>query len=42
MKLIALSICNFFESVGRARAAAHLATHGHYELAKQIMVKTTG
>jgi hypothetical protein len=31
-----LEIC---ESLGRARAATVLARHGHYELAKQMMLK---
>lgn len=30
------ALINFFESVGRARAAAHLANYGHYDLAKKI------
>lgn len=30
------ALINFFESVGRARAAAHLANHGYYDLAKEI------
>ena len=28
----------FFESIGRARAANALATYGHYNLAKEIML----
>jgi len=36
-----ISIFHFFESIGRARAAAHLANHGHYELAKRIFTENS-
>ena len=29
----------FFECIGKARAANHLATLGHYQLAKEIMLR---
>ena len=32
-------IYNFFESIGKARAAGYLATLGHYELARQVMLE---
>lgn len=32
------SIINFFEVIGRARAAANCARLGHYDLAKKIMI----
>ena len=35
------AICDFFESLGRARAAAMLANSGRYELAKQLMLGET-
>jgi len=33
------AIIEFFESIGRARAANALATYGHYNLAKEIMLR---
>jgi hypothetical protein len=33
------AIVEFFESIGRARAANALATYGHYDLAKEVMLK---
>ena len=33
------SIFKFFEALGRARAASVLAQAGHYELARQLMLK---
>ena len=30
---------DFFECIGKARAANHLAHLGHYQLAKEIMLK---
>ena len=33
------SIFSFFEAIGKARAANHLATLGHYHLAKEIMLR---
>jgi len=35
------TIIEFFEALGRARAAATLARLGHYELAKQLMLSDT-
>ena len=32
------AIVEFFESIGRARAANALATYGHYDLAKEVML----
>ena len=32
------AICEFFESLGKARAAAQLASLGRHDLAKQIML----
>lgn len=32
------SIFSFFEAIGKARAASHLANHGYYDLAKGIML----
>ena len=32
------AIYEFFESVGKARAANALAIYGHYDLAKEIML----
>lgn len=32
------AIYAFFESIGKARAANHLANLGHYQLAKEIML----
>ena len=33
------AIYEFFESVGKARAANALAIYGHYDLAKEVMFK---
>ena len=33
------AICEFFESVGKARAANALAIYGHHALAKEVMLK---
>ena len=33
------AIYEFFESVGKARAANALAIYGHYDLAKEVMLK---
>jgi hypothetical protein len=33
------TIMNFFETIGRARAATRLAAAGHYDLAKELMLK---
>jgi len=33
------AICDFFECIGRARAARLLAMRGHYDLAKQVMLQ---
>ena len=35
------AIIEFFDAIGRARAATHLANHGYYELAKQVMTSET-
>ena len=35
------AIYKFFESIGRARAAAQLSSLGHYELAKKVMLDQT-
>ena len=32
-------IVEFFEGIGRARAANALAIYGHYELAKEVMLR---
>lgn len=32
-------IVRFFEAAGRARAAAELSRHGHYDLARKIMLE---
>jgi hypothetical protein len=32
-------IANFFERVGRARAAAELARQGHHDLARKIILE---
>jgi hypothetical protein len=32
------SIIEFFEAIGRARAAHHLASSGHYDLARKILM----
>jgi len=32
------AIFDFFESIGRARAANALATYGQYDLAKEVML----
>ena len=32
------AIIEFFEAIGKARAASHLANHGYYDLAKGIML----
>jgi hypothetical protein len=39
MKNIFESFLNFFESIGKARAATHLARSGRIEMAKQLMLK---
>lgn len=31
-------VYNFIEGIGRARAASHLAQHGHYEAARRIVL----
>ena len=33
------AIYEFFESIGKARAANALAIYGHHELAKEVMLK---
>ena len=33
------AIYEFFESVGKARVANALAIYGHYDLAKEVMLK---
>ena len=33
------AIYDFFESVGKARAANALAIYGHHELAKEVILK---
>ena len=33
------AIYEFFESFGKARAANALAIYGHYDLAKEVMLK---
>jgi hypothetical protein len=38
MNLVLSSIYSFFESLGKARAAAALSQAGHQELAKQLML----
>ena len=38
MKKLLKSICSFFESMGRARAAAVLSQQGHHQLAREIML----
>jgi|TARA_B110000503_G_C6931372_1_gene322962 hypothetical protein len=35
------AIIEFFEAIGKARAAATLARMGHYELAKKVMSSDT-
>ena len=35
------AIIEFFESIGKARAASTLARMGHYELAKKVMSADT-
>jgi hypothetical protein len=35
------AMIEFFEAIGKARAATHLANHGYYELAKQVMTSET-
>ena len=37
MKTALYSIYNFFESIGRARAAAEFARLGRYDMAKKVM-----
>ena len=39
MTSLLVSIYSILESFGRARAAAHLANQGHYELAKKLMTE---
>jgi hypothetical protein len=34
------AIIEFFDAIGRARAATHLANHGYYELAKSMTSET--
>ena len=38
MKKIFNVIYEIMESMGRAKAAAHLSRHGHYEQAKALML----
>ena len=33
------AIYDFFECIGKARAANALAIYGHYDLAKEVMLK---
>lgn len=33
------AVVNFFEAIGRARAANFLANAGHHDLAKALMLK---
>jgi hypothetical protein len=40
MKKFFNAVYEVLESLGRAKAAAHLSRHGHYEEAKALMLKS--
>jgi len=39
MSKVVKSVMTFFETVGRARAARHLALLGYHEEAKEVMLR---
>lgn len=39
MKTVLNTICNFFQALGKAKAATALARMGNYEAAKNVMIE---
>ena len=39
MKNFFNQVAQFFDTIGRARAASHLANMGHHEAAKRLMTR---